>query len=269
MTYRLLALDLDGTVVDQSLAISGAVRNAIAAAQASGCKVTIATGRTFMATMPFVNALGIIDPVICYQGALVRHPLTGEVFASAVIPGDLAAEALGLLQKAGIFTIVYSDERLYVAERRHELDTYLVFHPEGAEVVVEPNLVDEIAKLRPAKLLFMADSDVIERELRRMARHFAGRLSSVRSHAIFGELTPLGITKGTALAEMASQLGIPRDQVIAIGDHENDLPMIEWAGLGLAMGNAIPRVRQIADAVIPTVQEDGVAWAIEKYILTS
>jgi hydroxymethylpyrimidine pyrophosphatase-like HAD family hydrolase len=91
----------------------------------------------------------------------------------------------------------------------------------------------------------------------------------VRSHSLFGELTALGISKGSALAALAARMGIAREQVVAIGDHENDLPMIEWAGLGLAMGNAIPAARALADAVIPSVQEAGVAWAIERYILTS
>jgi hydroxymethylpyrimidine pyrophosphatase-like HAD family hydrolase len=136
-------------------------------------------------------------------------------------------------------------------------------------VVIDPALATMARAQPPTKLLFVADSSIVEHETARLAAHFAGRLSAVRSHALFGELTALGISKGAALATLAARLGIAREQVIAIGDHENDLPMIEWAGLGLAMGNAIPAARAAADAVIPPVDEAGVAWAINRYILGS
>jgi hydroxymethylpyrimidine pyrophosphatase-like HAD family hydrolase len=221
MNYKLLALDLDGTTLGPNLNIDPAVSKAIAAAQAQGVRVTIATGRMFGSTVPYARQLNIHDPVICYQGALIRDPNTGEIFQHVVTPGDLAAEAIEMLRERDIFTIAYIDERLCASERRRELDEYLQWHPEGIEVVIDP------------------------------------------------ELAALGISKGSALAALAARLGIAREQVIAIGDHENDLPMIEWAGLGLAMGNAIPAAHAIADAVLPSVEQAGVAWAIEHYILSS
>jgi Cof subfamily protein (haloacid dehalogenase superfamily) len=265
--YRLLALDLDGTLIGRDLVIPERVMRAITAAQARGVAVTLATGRMFGATLPFAERLHLHDPVICYQGALIRHPVTGEIYAHVGMPGALAAEAILLLQAADIFVIAYIDERLCIAARRPELDIYMRWHPEGAEVVVVPDLAALLRQTPPTKLLFVAEPAIVEREMARLAAHFAGRLSAVRSHAIFGELTAIGISKGTALATLAAQLGVPREQVIAIGDQENDLPMITWAGLGLAMGNAIPEVLQAADAVIPPVDEAGVAWAIKRYLL--
>jgi Cof subfamily protein (haloacid dehalogenase superfamily) len=267
VSYRLLALDIDGTIVGPDLQISGAVSQAIAAAQARGVRVTLATGRMFGATQPFAQQLGITDPLICYQGGMIRNPISGEIYEHTLMSGELAAEAIELLQAAGIFTIAYIDERLCVAERRPELDTYLRWHPEGAEVVVAPDLAGLVAATPPTKLLFSAEPEVVEREMLRMAAHFGERLAVIRSHAIFGELTALGISKGAALKRLAGRLGIAREQVMAIGDHENDLPMIAWAGLGLAMGNAIPAVREAADAIIPPVEQAGVAWAIERYLL--
>jgi Cof subfamily protein (haloacid dehalogenase superfamily) len=269
VNYKLLALDLDGTTLGPALELNPAVARAIAAAQARGVLVTIATGRMFRSTLPYARQLNIHDPVICYQGALVRDPTTGEIYQHVVTPGDLAAEAIGMLLERDIFTIAYIDERLCVAEQRPELDLYLKWHPEGVEVVIDAELAALAREQAPTKLLFVADSEIAERETARLAAHFDGRLSAVRSHALFGELTALGISKGAALATLAARLGVPREQVIAIGDHENDLPMIAWAGLGLAMGNAIPAVRAAADAIIPTVEEAGVAWAIEHYILGS
>ena len=269
MNYKLLALDLDGTTLSAGLDIDPAVSQAIAAALAQGVHVTIATGRMFASTVPYARQLNIHDPVICYQGALIRDPNSGEIFQHVVTPGELAAEAIEMLRERDIFTIAYIDERLCVAKHRPELDEYLQWHPEGIEVVIDPELAALARERPPTKLLFVSEPAIIERETARLAEHFAGRLSAIRSHSLFGELTALGISKGSALAALAARLGIARAQVVAIGDHENDLPMIEWAGLGLAMGNAIPAAHAIADAVIPSVEQAGVAWAINRYILES
>ncbi len=269
VNYKLLTLDLDGTALSADLSVHPEVARAIAAAQAQGVRVTLATGRMFQSTLPYAHELNIRDPLICYQGALVRDPISGEVYQHVATPSAPAAEAVGMLLEQDLFTIAYIDERLCVAERRPELDLYLTWHPEGVEVVVEPDLAALVAEQAPTKLLFVADPPVVEREMARLAAHFAGRLSAVRSHAIFGELTALGISKGAALEALAARLGISREQVVAIGDHENDLPMIEWAGLGLAMGNAIPLVQAAADAIVPPVDEAGVAFAIDRYILKS
>lgn len=291
MAYKLLALDLDGTVLSGSLAISPRVRAAVAAAQAQGVHVTIATGRMFGATVPFAQQLGIDGPLICFQGALIRDTRDGAVWYHQPTPARLAAEAIEQLIARDIFVIAYIDERLWIARPRPELDLYLSWHPERPEVVVDPNLPQAIVHARiarllsqgenavaddlagtavanpPTKLLFVADSPVVEREVARLAAYFAGRLEVVRSHTLFGELTAPDVNKGAALAQLAARLGIAREEVIAIGDHENDLPMIEWAGLGLAMANGIPAAHAAADAVVPHVAEDGVAWAIERYIL--
>jgi Cof subfamily protein (haloacid dehalogenase superfamily) len=265
--YRLLALDLDGTVMGTDLVIAPEVLAAVAAAQERGVHVTLATGRMFFAALPYAQQLGVTTPIICYQGGMVRDPLSGDMLHHVVTPGEAAAEALRELAAAGIFAIAYIDERLYIAERRPELDTYLGYHPEGVEVVVVPDLAELVVETPPTKILFLAEPPVVGRELARMAALFGERLSVVRSHALFGELTAPGISKGAALAMLAEDLGVRREETVAIGDQENDIPMIAWAGLGLAMGNAIPAARAAAQAVLPPVEEAGVAWAIRRYLL--
>jgi Cof subfamily protein (haloacid dehalogenase superfamily) len=267
LTYQLVALDLDGTVMDRDLVIVPTVREAIAEAQARGIHVTLATGRMFGATTPFAGELGIRTPLICYQGALIRDPISGGILAHTGMPADEAAEAATALLAAGVFVIAYVEERLCIAARRAELDYYLQFHPEGAEVIVAPDLPALLRDTPPTNILVVAEPTIVERELARLSLRFAHRLVVTRSHEHFGELTAPGISKGVALAKLAEQLGIPRERVVAIGDQENDLSMIEWAGLGLAMGNAIPAVKQAAAAVLPTVQEGGVAWGLRRYVL--
>jgi len=267
MIFQLIALDLDGTVIDRDLVIHPDVRETIAAVQARGIHVTLATGRMFSAAMPFARELDIRAPIICYQGALVRHPLTGETLYHATMPADLAAAAVRVLLDADIFVIAYIHDVHYIAAHRAELEAYLAFHPEENEIVVTPDLERLVARTAPTKLLFVAEPQVVERELARLSDRFGEALAIVRSHAIFGELTAPHVSKGQALAALAQSLGVAREEVMAIGDQENDLSMITWAGLGLAMGNAVPAVRAQAHAVLPSVDEAGVACALRRYVL--
>lgn len=268
MSYELVALDLDGTTIDHDLVARDTVREAVAEARGHGARVTIATGRQFGAALPFARTLGITEPLICHQGALIRDPITDTILHHQTMPAREAAEATAALRDAGIFTIAYVDERLHVAARAPELDYYLRFHPEGAEVVVMPHLAAFLARNPPTKLLFVAAGAIVERELARLSAQFAHRLALTRSHEHFGELTALGVSKGVALAWLADAFGIARERTVAIGDQENDLPMLRWAGLGLAIGNAILAVKKEAAATLPTVQEGGVAWGIRRYVLT-
>lgn len=267
MPYRLLALDVDGTIVGPDLTIPPVLKEAVAEAQARGVHVTLATGRTYKTTLPFAQELAIDDAIICYQGALIRHAVTGEVFTQFTMPPELAAEAVRAVLDDNLFVIAFIDERSYIVEERSEFQRYLDLHPEGVDAVIEPRLAELVAEVPPAKLLFVAEPTVVEAALAELAARFAGRLNAMRSHTYFGELTPLGVSKGAALAALAGRLGIRREQVLAIGDQENDLPMIAWAGLGLAMGNATPAVQAAAAAVIPPVEEAGVALAIRRYVL--
>ncbi len=267
--YQLVALDLDGTTIDHNLTILPTVRAAIAAVRARGVHLTFATGRQFAATVPFARDLGLTDPLICYQGALVRDYLREETLLHLLMPGPVAAAVTAYLLTTDTYPIAYVDERLYVAQQGAALDYYLQFHPEGAEIVVVPDLPATLRATPPTKILFIAPGASVERELARLGQQFQGQLAITRSHEHFGELTALGISKGVALAHLARHLGIPREQTLAIGDQENDLSMITWAGLGLAMGNAVPVVQQAAAATLPSIAAGGVAYALERYILST
>jgi Cof subfamily protein (haloacid dehalogenase superfamily) len=267
VTYQLVALDLDGTVMGADLIVPPVVQEAIAAAQARGVQVTLATGRAFGATLPFARLLRIDVPVICYQGALVRHPVTGEIYVHTTMPGDAAAEAVATLLAAGIFVIAYIDERHHIVAHRPELDLYLGLHPEGGEIVVTPDLPALVRATTSGVAMKSSLVGGVAREVAALGRRFGDRLAVTRSHERFGELMAPGVSKGGALAALAVRLGVPREAVLAIGDQENDLSMLTWAGLGLAMGNAVPAVRAAAAVVLPPVGEAGVAWALREYVL--
>jgi hydroxymethylpyrimidine pyrophosphatase-like HAD family hydrolase len=183
------------------------------------------------------------------------------------MPGAVTAEAVQMLLERDIFVVAYIDEVLHIAQRRPELDLYLSYHPEGAEVRLCDDLPAVVAQHPVTKLLFVAEPEIVGPTLAELQRAVGDRLVTTRSHQLFGELTALGVSKGRALAELAQQLGIPQAAVVAIGDQENDLEMVAWAGLGLAMGNAIPALKAIANQTIPSIDDAGVAWAIEHLLL--
>ena len=267
--YRLLALDLDGTVIGKDRRVTDPVRAAVAAAQARNVCVTLVTGRMFRTALPFAKQLGLRDPLICYNGALVRHPRTDAVLHHTPMPGSLAADAIALLHGAGTCVIACIDERLGIVENGSQFAGFVRRwgSPDGAHLFVASNLAEIARATPPTKLMFFGEPPLVERELAHLTAHFGTGLSVVRSDVTLGEVTAPGLSKGLALAILARHLGVAREHVMAIGDEDNDVPMLQWAGLGLAMGNAPNSVQRIANAVIPSVEEDGVAWAIREYIL--
>ena len=269
MTYRLLALDVDGTVAGNDRRVSSVVRAAVAAARARGVHITLATGRMFGSALRFARDLGLSAPLICAQGAVIKHCVTLDVLHNVSLSGTLAAEAITMLHDAGVCIIAHIDEKLYIVRDGPEFTSFTRRWgvPDPAHVVVAPNLAAITSQTPPTKVMFFGDPPVVDREFARMSDHFGEALAFVRSDATVGELIAPGLSKGTALATLADTLGVERDQVIAIGDEENDVSMLQWAGLGLAMGNAPESVKRVAHAVVPSVDEDGVAWAIGRYIL--
>ena len=270
MIYQLLALDLDGTLIGKDHPrITVPVREAVRAAQARGVYLTLATGRMFRAAFPFAQQLGLRDPLIRYQGALIRHPLTDDVLHHVPMPGSLAAEAITLLHAAGTCVIACIDERLGIVQDGLPFADFVRRWgpPDPAYLFVAANLADIARTTPPTKLMFSGDPPLVEQEIAHLTVHFGLGLSVVRSDANLGEVTAPGLSKALALATLAQHLSVAREHVMAMGDQDNDLPMLQWAGLGLAMGNAPSSVQRMAHAVVPSVEDDGVAWAIHEFIL--
>jgi hypothetical protein len=261
--YRLVALDLDGTLLGPELQIHPRDREAIAAAQRAGVYVTIATGRAFPPTRRFAAELGITTPLICFQGGLIRDPGSGEVLFEAVLPEDLYAEAVELAQAQNLDFSAYVGDAIYLTELRHPQEFY------DRWFALPMHRVDDLLSLprAPDKFLITAEPDQADRIEAEWKAHFDGRLQIVRSHPLFVEGTPLGVSKGDALARLARHLGVPCEAVIAVGDNDNDRSMIRWAGLGVAMATAPEDLKAEADVVAPPQSEAGVAWVLERFVL--
>jgi Cof subfamily protein (haloacid dehalogenase superfamily) len=233
---------------------------AIRRAQAAEIRVIIATGRMFRSVRPYLEQAAIDDPVVCYQGAVVADPRTGEFLRHEPIPLELARETIVALQEAGFHVNCYVGDELYVAEVTPEAERYAGFqniplHSVGdlAEWLSEP----------PTKLVAIDDPDVLERLSARMKERFAGRLYIAKSLPYFLEFASPDVTKGAGLAWLAEHLGFPAERTVAFGDGENDIELLQWAGFGVAVANAHPSVLETADWVCPSAEVEGVAQVME------
>ncbi len=264
---KLVAFDLDGTLMGEDRVIAPRVRRAIAAAQSRGVIVTLATGRMFSSTVPFAESLNIDAPLLCYQGAWIQAVGDSDPRYRMSLPMAVTRETLALADKKGWHTVFYADGHIFLLEMRYDKHFYEALLGENFEIVETWDTV--IRCHQPDKILFVGEPAQIPAMGQQLHARLGGRAEIVQSHARFVEVGPQNANKGTGLAWLAAQLGIPRVSVMAAGDQENDLAMVQWAGVGVAMGNAAPKVKQAAAWVAPPIEEDGAAVALERFALRS
>ncbi|MCR4400570.1 MAG: Cof-type HAD-IIB family hydrolase [Syntrophomonadaceae bacterium] len=262
---KLVAIDLDDTLLDSRLRIPPAAAEAIARARRRGVHITLATGRMFASALPYALQLGVDLPLISYQGALVRHVLSGEELVSRKVDPGAGRQALARLREWGLHVQAYWDDRLCME----------ALTPEGEDYArlagVTPLLVERLEDVvEGGTFKLLAVSYQVERLAAleaRLQREFASRLYVTRSKPHFLELMHPEATKGRALAAVAAHLGVERAQVMAIGDSYNDIDMLRWAGVGVAVANAPEAVRRAADLVTLSNDDGGVAHAIVSLVL--
>jgi Cof subfamily protein (haloacid dehalogenase superfamily) len=223
-------------------------------------RVIVVTGRMFRSVRPYLEEAGIDDPVVCYQGAVVADPRTGEFLRHEPIPLKLARETIAVLAEEGFHVNCYVDDELYVAEVTPEAERYA-----GFQNLPLHEVGDLAAWLSapPTKLVTIDDPDVLDGLEARMKARFDGRLYISKSLPFFLEFASPDVTKGSGLGFLAEHLGFTSDRTVAFGDGENDVELLEWAGFGVAVANAHPRVLEVADWVCPSAAEEGVAQVME------
>ncbi len=264
---RLVALDLDGTLMGDDRIITPRVRQAINAAQKQGAVVTLATGRMFSFLVPIARELGITAPLICYQGGLIQAADSITPIYRATMDVALVREVLAWQTQRNLHIVLYADDAVFLTEHLHSIEFYQ--HMLGENLVWVDSLDSVLEHHQPVKFIIFVEpeeADALKEELQTL---FGARLEITRSHALIVEGNPLGVSKGDALRRLADYMHIPQSQVMAVGDQDNDIPMVEWAGIGVAMGNASPGLKAIADWIAPPLQEDGAAVALERFVLNS
>jgi len=217
----------------------------------------------FRSIRPYALEAGLDDPVVCYQGAVVAEPRSGRWLRHVPIPVELAREAIAAVHEEGFGLNCYVDDELYVAELTDEARRYAEFqhlpvHPVG----------DLLAWLDrpPTKLVVIDEPEVLDGLEQRLKAHFDGRLYISKSLPYFLEFASPDVTKAAGLDFLSEHAGFSRERTVAFGDGENDVELVEWAAYGVAVANANERVKQVADFVCPSVDEEGVAQVLEAFL---
>ena len=261
---KLIASDLDGTLLDSNGVLRERTEAAIRAAEGLGIPFTISTGRMFSSAARFARQVDVRIPLICYNGAMIRS-LDGTTFSHEMLDMDVAHRLLAIFRERDIYVQSYVDDVLYVKNwRDSEYQDYMKHY--GIDgVAIGDALYDP--QIPPTKLLATTEGVEESRHLiREIADIFGDSIYITSSNSEFVEIMNPNVNKAKALATLAGMLGIGMESVMALGDGENDVEMIREAGLGVAMGNSRQNARDAANATAPTNDDHGVAWAIEKFI---
>jgi Cof subfamily protein (haloacid dehalogenase superfamily) len=271
----LIALDLDGTLIGEDLLLGPRTQAAISAARERGVAVSIVTGRMSTSALPYARTLGLVDPIVAYQGALVRalpppaaDPRLGRILAHRPLAADAAREVIAWSKSVGLEPHVNHLERFVIQADDPRAEDYSSWLGARAEVVADLRtwLTHPISKV----ISVAAASDPIpESVLAEGRRRFAGRAAVTISHPRFLEFLAPGVSKLVGVRHLARRAGIPLGRVLAIGDQFNDVEMIAGVGHGAAMRSAPAAVRAAGRYIAPVVAEEGAAQMIEQLVLAS
>ncbi len=262
MAYKLIAIDLDDTLLDSSLHIPDRVRNAIDKAVDLGIYIVLCTGRILKGSRRFYDELGLKTAMITTGGAEI-YDEDGECIYSKNVDPAVVKEIIAFAQENGVHFQVYIGGDLVYHEKNKYLEGYETIN--GFKGVQMPGLL-ELNEIHTPKVLLITDPERMD-GLQTAAKQKFPKLTITRSKPTYLEISSPGVSKGDALKFVAQYYGIQEAETIAIGDAEIDIPMIKVAGLGVAVANAAPITKKAARYICPSNNEGGVADVIDKFIL--
>lgn len=263
MGYKLIALDIDGTIRNNDHPLARRTLDAVEAVRSRGAIVTLATGRMFRSALRSSVELGLDAPIASFQGAHIADPLTGEVLWHRPLEQHMTLEALQALSAWDLQTVAYHGEEVFITEMTPWAQGY------GERNSVRLNLVGdlrEVAHKEMTRLVVVGEGDEVRRLEIELKDEFDSRLHVTRSLPHFCEILHPEGGKHRALDWLRTYLGVDIADTIAFGNGYNDVDMLRWAGLGIAIGGAVPEVLAVADMVAPPVEEDGAAQALESLL---
>jgi Cof subfamily protein (haloacid dehalogenase superfamily) len=262
-TVRAVAMDLDRTILPETLELRPRLIDAVRAVAAAGVVPIVATGRMLRSSLPFALELGVTAPLICYQGALIADPQTGEWLRHEPMPVPLAREVIEACRKRDQHCNVYVDDELYV----DELNVYALEYARHAKL--EAHAVGDLERwlTQPTtKIVVVGEPELLDALQIELRAQFGDRLFIAKSLPFFLEVAQPGVSKGSALEWVCDRISIEPAHVVSFGDGANDIELLRDAGFGVAIEGADQILLDEADATVPGPEHDGVARFLEALV---
>jgi hypothetical protein len=282
MNYKLLVLDIDGTLIRSNHSLSQRNIKLIDEARKKGVKVTLASGRNYSNMEHIIKKLNIIEPVVSNDGAYIKEPISNRVYHSLRLEIEALKEILGTLDRLNLTYTMHLDEKTLSNKglsylsfiRALGLKAILIGlnEKDNRFTMAHGKIVKALGNefKAPFKISMFANKPG-SKEMSEASRIIIENYSKIVKISYSGgknfEILPLGMSKAVGIEVLEKSLNIRREEIIAVGDSYNDIEMIKRAGLGIAMGNASDEVKKHADFITDTNDLDGVAKVIEKHIL--
>ena len=269
MSIKLVTIDIDGTLLNSDRKVTPEVKEAIQKASKAGVNIVLATGRPTVGVLDLVKELELDNDhgfMVTYNGAMIQNAGTHEVLIQHPLSYEDYLDIELLSRKLGVHFHVQDINRMYTANK--DISEYTIHEAFLTGIPVSYRPVSEMTEEMTIIKSMMIDHEaLLDAAIPKIPQEFQDKYAIVKSAPFFLEILNKKATKGDAVKELAEFLNISLDEVMSIGDNENDLSMIEVAGIGVAMGNAVPSVKEIADKVTKTNDEHGVAYAINEWVL--
>ena len=273
MNIKLVALDLDHTLFDENKKLPKETATLLQKAIDRGVFMTPATGRMFRSARKIMRQLtgtaegyDVHFPMICYNGALVQYADEASPRYVRYVPEDVERDMAKFCRERGLYLQMY-DHDCMVAERRSAIRMSDPIRKDVPLIEWGDYLKAEIP--HTPKMLIADEPEVITTLIPEIEERFGERLHITRSDAIYLEMMAPGVNKGSALAWLAEHLGLSKNEVMACGDNDNDLEMLRWAGISVAVANAVPAVQREAVYVAAEERSKGVCEAVNKFIFNT
>lgn len=277
MDYKLVCIDMDGTLLNKQHKVSEISKKALLKAYEMGVHIVISTGRMYTDAEAYSNLIGLKSPIIASNGAVVKEKGMKEVIYKGALDEKLTFKLLDIFSKYKINSMYYTPEKAYCGGLLFKAFTeYLKFKG----IMDRSVKIDYVCSKSRWNSILTKEKDnivkceVLDKNVDKL-RNIRAELQKISEIEVVSsskyniEVTNRGVSKGSAVQALASHYNIKREEIIAIGDSENDLSMIEYAGMGIAMGNASDTAKQIADYVTDTNDNNGVAKSIDKFIINN
>ncbi|MCI3927658.1 Cof-type HAD-IIB family hydrolase [Paenibacillus sp. TRM 82003] len=262
--YRLIAIDVDDTLLTDDLIVTEGTKAALAEAVAAGNVVTLATGRMYSSAVQIAAQLELNVPIITYQGALIKNSIDGKVLYERPVPEDAALDVVAFAEARGLHIQGYVEDRLIAKEDNDKIVAY-------AKLTRVPYIVNPdfraLARRGSTKLLIIDEPAVLDALIPELREVLGDRAHVTKSKPHYLEVVHPEATKGHALLHLAAHYGVAREQTIAVGDSWNDHEMVEAAGLGVAMANAVEPLKAAADYITRSNNDEGVRAVVETFLL--